>query len=1637
MERNETDGFHLSIKSGKIWMIAMFVLLSVTLQAKDYYVSVNGNNAAGTDVSPANVTQLKSFLATYDIATDSLLNIFFYGGTYTIPSGGFSFNTTKAKVGGLNVVFQPVSGETVTFTGTAGNTKLLHLNAGPSADKPLTVTVENITIRNFSSDANEENGGGQLFTVMQYNALMLQSVTVRNISSKRNPLLALHSDATFHVVNSTIDQIRNTLHYSVFESIASNYTLSFVNSTLSNWSTTEDTYNYMFYLENNNGTITMDGCTVSGFTNGRGVLGYRSDQDNVSYLIRNTVFENNRPTHALLYVPTASNKGLVQFSGCRFTGNTVSGSEGKSFFQIYANTVVTDCIFENNTVQNTNNSEIYFFDASDAGAVFSITGSTLSGNTLTTTSVNRHLFHTGGTTDNSNFVIINNTFSGNNNVASVLYTRRATGAFINNTLYHTASASGTAISTRNNSASTVVANNLLVNSGTLSGGTGNFYRNIVNNLFYATGNTNGTACDVTGYIDPNLSEYAVGKPKIHRLLNIPTNPILKKGGQAMATSYAGYLLYDQRYTRRPPDISAGSVDVPELTLMDAHYTIFYDRTKGLSPPYLIDMRKYIASCPDGADTAAIQFNITAQPATGQANAGTENYLFNFTPLNTGDPSVPAAGILDHASEMHYTATYGGETATAKLTIVIADIHLPSGIIDGDYIKCFTGMGQTDFSAGYKFITKGINNTRYDGFTIPLVGDLNGDGKPEIVTIGLESTSAAASLYGNAAYLCILNGQTGKEIVRYPLPSRWDVREPVHNTPSWLALVDADRNGRAEIIVACGYAAGTYRKRLICYEVNSETFLPASSSFKLDSEYRLTLKWVSSERYDMSSTGVNNGKRIYAMPLPQIADIDQDGIPEVIVYNKVYNALNGQLLITLEDLEPVSSYPNRSLSIAQARNYAYIGRNRYTSYWDDKGLNFSSVYDLDADGRMEIIAGGKVYYDLNPNGNPKYKVKSADHAGPGNAWQPLNIGDGYTGVADVNSDGKAEIVVVSYTDANQNSMRIRVWDPGFSGNIATTPPVLLANVTVRFSFSVRLGSLSHVYIGDIDGKTDSNGKKYPEISVLGPRFYNREDILAHPNLPSNSFGSSYSYSASAHGALMSWTWDASESAVEKRLKVSFLLEHDDTSLNTGFTMFDFDNDGTQEICYRDETSLRIISASQALVKLNETSTSVIKFKSGIRSYTGFEYPVIADIDGDGSADMIVMGSDRSADARGYVYAVQANPARTKFAPALMVWNQFMYSPLKINENLTTPRLNIHPLSPGLSYVYDKDKDSGIRTFIYNNTITQAVKSSLFDEANTAGDTVSVLKPIVFSPDAQVYSAKISTSPAGLVFSIRNNGNGTLNAATSIRLFRGKAAGYVPSGYYGRIKLGTDLFPNDSITLTYPFLNSGDLGYNYTIRVSDSTYNSTELFMRYYEDCNWADNVAEVGSFLLRNDAATVLQGTATTIDLLANDVFPTGCSGQLSATSQITTPGGQGVLSGNFGTFAINNNRLEYTAPSGSFPDGVVEVTYSIACNNDTRTAKLYIYIVEPCIDFVACKGCPYRLCLNKNPAGKAGFEWYSSDDIFVGTDFPLIPNPQPHESFYVKPRVIDYETVDFPRLKIDISLIDIATGPVYRLPNTD
>lgn len=204
---------------------------------------------------------------------------------------------------------------------------------------------------------------------------------------------------------------------------------------------------------------------------------------------------------------------------------------------------------------------------------------------------------------------------------------------------------------------------------------------------------------------------------------------------------------------------------------------------------------------------------------------------------------------------------------------------------------------------------------------PSVIDLNKDGVPDVVFSSTASTGGALVEVG---YLRALNGSDGSELFTVTNASY------LVNTASSVATGDIDLDSFPEII-ACD-ASGT---RLIAFEHNG------------------TFKWRS-----ITLESINWGA-------PSLADIDQDGFPEIIIGRQVLDS-EGNLLWT-----------------------GTGGRGSQSNVGP-----LSLVSDIDLDGIPEIVAGNTVY----------------DNAGNIEVQAPLP--DGSPAVGNFDDDDYAEIVLVS-------------------------------------------------------------------------------------------------------------------------------------------------------------------------------------------------------------------------------------------------------------------------------------------------------------------------------------------------------------------------------------------------------------------------------------------------------------------------------------------------------------------------------------------------------------------------------------------------------------------------------------------------
>lgn len=135
----------------------------------------------------------------------------------------------------------------------------------------------------------------------------------------------------------------------------------------------------------------------------------------------------------------------------------------------------------------------------------------------------------------------------------------------------------------------------------------------------------------------------------------------------------------------------------------------------------------------------------------------------------------------------------------------------------------------------------------------------------------------------------------------------------------------------------------------------------------------------------------------------------------------------------------------------------------------------------------------------------------------------------------------------------------------------------------------------------------------------------------------------------------------------------IVVNEETSGWTGCTMFDFNGDGKTEIVYRDEKFVYIIYGD-----------GTISNQQKCISRTNREYPIVADVDADGSTEICVTCAfdDNLSDTD---FCNQSNVGLQEFSvvrayksasepwvPARRVWNQHGYFNVNVNDDLSIPK-----------------------------------------------------------------------------------------------------------------------------------------------------------------------------------------------------------------------------------------------------------------------------------------------------------------------------------------------------------------------------
>jgi hypothetical protein len=234
-----------------------------------------------------------------------------------------------------------------------------------------------------------------------------------------------------------------------------------------------------------------------------------------------------------------------------------------------------------------------------------------------------------------------------------------------------------------------------------------------------------------------------------------------------------------------------------------------------------------------------------------------------------------------------------------------------------------------------------------------------------------------------------------------------------------------------------------------------------------------------------------------------------------------------------------------------------------------GVKLTGLSDLDGDGKLDVTDGQRAY---RADGTVIWDLRTGADAIP----------SGYHAVGDFDKDGKPEVVVIS--SGGPHTMSLVQYDAtAMSGAKVIRKGIDLNNGTLTATYC----NAAKEYGGGPPTVADFDGDGFPDVGAAGAVGYvvfNGAKLM-DPAQPSTS------------AALTLW----------------FKTTHDCSSAVTGSSVFDFNGDGKAEVIYSDEYHLWMYDGA--------TGTNLIPSTCNTTG-TLWEYPLVADVDNDGQADIVV-------------------------------------------------------------------------------------------------------------------------------------------------------------------------------------------------------------------------------------------------------------------------------------------------------------------------------------------------------------------------------------------------------------------------------
>lgn len=631
-----------------------------------------------------------------------------------------------------------------------------------------------------------------------------------------------------------------------------------------------------------------------------------------------------------------------------------------------------------------------------------------------------------------------------------------------------------------------------------------------------------------------------------------------------------------------------------------------------------------------------------------------------------------------------------------------------------------------------------------------------------------------------------------------------------NSMSTPMVADLDGDGQPEII-ACGVASGGYwlgqnilifngqTGALIRTIITPDYYLQGQCFTIADANRDGQAEIFMLERAGFVHCYNNNGTQRWVnmtvIPynyLLTVADIMGDSSAQLVCGPYIFNADDGTLLIQ---------------GNIQTFGMGFGAPHGHTVYF--LPYYMYALADINLDGSLELCAGNSIY-----------DISITNHSGTiGNSWTLLRQAesnteiinpDGQTFIADFDGDGDIDVCVigtshdigdVESTTASVQTVNTYVWDGQSAQIVAHASISNTSAIYKNYSPSIPCAA-------DID----SNGT--PEI------IFNWHQM-----------------------GMIRYTYDPSQVGNMRELP-----RHLPFGGTNGFTVFDFNKDSRNEIVYRGTSDFFVVDGF-SLDTLCEPATAY--------SGTLTEYPVVADVNGDGHAEILIARSPspwNNTNPQGSI-TVYGSATPEAWSSARKVWNQWAYSSVNINEDLSVPQFRFNVATPF---------SNGTQPF--NCFLKQMPYIDTTGELfNPIADLVVLQASSLLADDTLSLSVQHSnmggiaaTAPYGITI-YKNNYRGALlyTDTISIDLLPDSTTTSIL-----RIPVATlcNLIESDSIVIAVNDLGDGIAQHGRQQQECDTTNNTIKTATPVYH--NSSDTVATVCDSLTWHSATYTTSGTPT-------------------------------------------------------------------------------------------------------------------------------------------------------------------------------